>query len=247
MNMEELKDARTFPQVISDFFSWCGQDAQFCTWGSLDLVELQRNMSFYRMENPLPYPLFYYDVQKLFSLLYEDGKTRRSLKNAVEFLGIRKEAPFHRAFEDTYYTAEIMGLMDWDRVKEYRSVDYFRLPETRNDEIHILFQNYAKYVSRTFRDRETALQDREVLATRCYICGAKTKRLVPWFGVGAKHYYSVSRCPVHGLIKGKIRVKKSVNDRIFIVKTLKRISEDEMQQIRAKNAAAKKKKRYESH
>ena len=143
MNMEELKDARTFPQVISDFFSWCGQDAQFCTWGSLDLVELQRNMSFYRMENPLPYPLFYYDVQKLFSLLYEDGKTRRSLKDAVEFLGIRKEAPFHRAFEDTYYTAEIMGLMDWDRVKEYRSVDYFRLPETRNDEIHILFQKPA--------------------------------------------------------------------------------------------------------
>ena len=123
MNMEELKDARTFPQVISDFFSWCGQDAQFCTWGSLDLVELQRNMSFYRMENPLPYPLFYYDVQKLFSLLYEDGKTRRSLKDAVEFLGIRKEAPFHRAFEDTYYTAEIMGLEEWDRDKEYRTVD----------------------------------------------------------------------------------------------------------------------------
>ena len=40
MDMEELKDARTFPQVISDFFSWCGEDAQFCTWGSLDLVEL---------------------------------------------------------------------------------------------------------------------------------------------------------------------------------------------------------------
>ena len=247
MDMEDLKDARTFPQVIEDFFSWCGEDAQFCTWGPLDLAELQRNMRFYQMDNPLPHPLFYYDVQKLFSLLYEDGKSRRSLKDAVDFLGIRQEAPFHRAFEDTYYTAEIMKRMDWERVREYRSVDYFWLPETKKEEIHILFQSYAKFVSRTFPTREAALRDKEVLSTCCYICGARMKRLIPWFGAGSKHYYSVSRCPEHGLIKGKIRVKKSVDDRIFIVKTLKKIDEEDMKQIRVKHEAARKKKRYENH
>lgn len=239
MDMEELENARTFPQVARDFFSWCGEDCSFCSWGPLDLVELQRNMNFYGMENPLPFPLLYYDIQKLFSILYEDGKARRSLEDAVEFLRIRKEAPFHRAFEDTYYTAEIMRSMDWDRVKEYQSVDYFRPPHSRKEEIHIRFERYAKFVSHTFDNREEALQDREVLATRCYICGARMKRLIPWFAVGAKHYYSVSQCPIHGLVKGKIRIKKSVEDETFVVKTLKMIDEEEAETIREKHESAK--------
>lgn len=245
IDMEELQSARTFPQVAADFFSWCGEDSQFCSWGPLDLVELQRNMRFYRMKNPLPTPLLYYDVQKLFSLLYEDGKARRSLEDAVEFLQIKKEAPFHRAFEDTYYTAAIMRLMDWDQVKEYRSVDYFRPPRTKKEEIFIRFARYAKYVSRTFNRREEALQDKEVLSTRCYVCGARMKRIIPWFSVGTKHYYSVSQCAAHGLVKGKIRVKKSIDDKIFVVKTLKRIDEEEAGQIREKHENSKKRKNKE--
>lgn len=243
MDMEDLKNARTFPQVIADFFSWCGEDCHFCTWGPLDLVELQRNMSFYGMETPLPFPLLYYDVQKMFSLLYEDGKVRRSLEDAVEFLHIRKDAPFHRAFEDTYYTAEVMKIMDWDQVKEYRSVDYFRPPANKKEEIHIRFERYAKYVSRVFDSREEAMQDKEVISTRCYVCGTKMKRTVPWFGVGAKHYYSVSECPTHGLVKGKIRVKKSLEDETFVVKTQKLIGEEEASVIIQKYESSKNKKK----
>lgn len=246
MDMEELKKARTFPQVAADFFSWCGEDAVFCTWGPLDLAELQRNMSFYGMDSPLPFPLFFYDVQKLFSILYEDGKARRSLEDAVEFLQIHKEAPFHRAFEDTYYTAEIMRRMDWEKVEEYRSVDYYRPPASKKEEIHLQFKRYAKYVSRTFDSREEALSDREVLSTCCYVCGMRMKRRIPWFGVGAKHYYSVSVCLTHGLVKGKIRVKKSVEDKTFIVKTLKLIDEEEAGLIEAKYEAGKK-RRHSNH
>lgn len=65
------------------------------------------------------------------------------------------------------------------------------------------------------------------------------KRLIPWFGVGARHYYSVSQCPVHGLVKGKLRVKKSVEDNIFIVKTLKLIDREEAELIRAKHEGVK--------
>ena len=72
--MEDLKKSRKFPEVIRDFFSWCGEDYILCTWGPSDLPELQRNLDYYGLENPLPKPLIYYDVQKLFSILYEDGK-----------------------------------------------------------------------------------------------------------------------------------------------------------------------------
>lgn len=243
ISQEELQNARNFPQVVEDFLAWCGDDCQFCSWGPLDMMELQRNMRFYRIPNPFPMPLLYYDVQKLFSLAYEDGKSRRSLEDAVDFLQIEKDIPFHRAFDDTYYTVAVMQHMDWDLVKEFRSMDYFRLPKKREEEVHLFFDNYAKYVSRVFANRETALEDREVLSTKCYLCGARTKKIVPWFGMGTKQYYAVSQCPVHGLLKGKIRVKKSALDQIFVVKTMKQIDEEQAEQIRQKHEDVKKRKK----
>lgn len=240
MDMEELQGARTFPEVVSDFWAWCGADCWFCSWGPLDLMELQRNMRFYRMENPLPEPLLYYDVQKLFSLLYEDGKSRRSLEDAVEYLQLEKDIPFHRAYDDTCYTARIMERMDWDRVKEYQSVDYYRLPSSRQEEIHLVFSGYGKYVSRIFGSREEALRDKEVLSARCYECGARMKRLLPWFATSSRQYSSLNECPVHGLVKGKIRVKKTPNDRVFIVKTLKRIDGQEADELRQLHENVKK-------
>ncbi|MCI8403060.1 MAG: exonuclease domain-containing protein [Lachnospiraceae bacterium] len=241
MDMEELQRARTFPEVAKDFLAWCGEDCCFCTWGPLDLMELQRNMKFYRMRNPLPFPLLYYDVQKLFSLLYEDGKSRRSLEDAVNYLKIEKDMPFHRAFDDTYYTAAIMRRMDWEQIAVYRSVDYYRLPSGREDEIHLNFGRYAKYVSRSFGGREAALRDKEVVAARCYECGAQMKRLIPWFASGSRQYLSLNRCPEHGLVKGKLRLKKTMDDRMFVVKTLKQIGEEEAALIRGQHENAKKK------
>ena len=80
MQMEELQCGKPFPLVIDEFLEWCGKDSIFCTWGPLDLVELQRNMSFYNMQPLSNKPFQCLDVQKLFSLAYEDGKKRRNLE-----------------------------------------------------------------------------------------------------------------------------------------------------------------------
>ena len=46
MDMGRLKqEGRPFVQVIQEFLQWCGEDYTFCTWGSMDLTELQRNLS----------------------------------------------------------------------------------------------------------------------------------------------------------------------------------------------------------
>lgn len=74
MDMAELeRNGETFVAVIRDFLEWCGDDCVFCTWGSMDLTELQRNMAYYGVEIPFDKPLLYYDVQKLYSLLQGDG------------------------------------------------------------------------------------------------------------------------------------------------------------------------------
>ena len=44
IKMEELENEKYFPEVMEEFLDWCGEDYIFCTWGPLDLTELQRNM-----------------------------------------------------------------------------------------------------------------------------------------------------------------------------------------------------------
>lgn len=94
LDMEELQSGRSFLQVIKSFLAWCGEDYMFGTWGPQDLTELQRNMKFYGMEPLDKKPMKFYDVQKLFSIAFEDKKSRRNLEYAVDFLAISKDIPF---------------------------------------------------------------------------------------------------------------------------------------------------------
>lgn len=242
-SMDELKQSRRFPEVIRDFFAWCGTDYILCTWGPGDLPELQRNLDFHNIDNPLPKPLFYYDVQKLFSLLYDDGKLRRSLEHAVETLHIEKTNPFHRAFDDTYYTAKIMMKMNWDAVKSYRSVDYYRPPVNRKEEIYMIFADYAKFVSKLCHTREELMADRTILATRCYLCGKLLRKTVRWFPVGQKQYLCVAFCPRDGYLKGKIRIKKTPDGQYFAIRTLKPATEEQVSEIIARKEEIRKKNR----
>ena len=59
-------------------------------------MELQRNLKYYRMLFLLKGPVFYYDVQKLFGLIYENEKTTRSLEYAIDFLKMDKGDTFHQ-------------------------------------------------------------------------------------------------------------------------------------------------------
>ncbi len=243
MDMRELDEARSFKEVVGDFFDWCGQEYMLCTWGSMDLTELQRNLRYFRVENPMKKPLLYYDVQKLFSLLYEDGRSRRSLKDAVEYLGIEEDIPFHRALDDTLYTAKIMEKMDMDAVRQYLSVDYFRVPQTKEEELHMVFDGYAKDVFRIFSTKEQLMEDKEIVSTKCYCCKRSLRKKVRWFSAGGRNYLCLAFCPEHGYMKGKLRIKKAERGGVFAVKTLKLISEEEAESVREKKKEQEKKRR----
>lgn len=235
LDIKDLEGKAAFPEVCRDFLDFCGEEYMFCTWGTMDLWELQRNMAYYKIENPFPRPLYFYDVQKLFSLLYEDGKNRRSLNGAAEALGLQETVPFHRALGDACYTALIMQRMNLQFVKGYVSVDYFRPPRDRKEEIYLMFPTYSKYVSRLFRDREELLRDRNVMATRCYLCGKALRKQIRWFPSGTKSYLALSYCPNHGPMKGKLRIKKGPDEkRVFAVKTCKLIDEAQAELLREK-------------
>lgn len=229
---EELEQGEAFEDVFEEFLEWCGEDYCFCTWGSMDLTELQKNVDYHRMENPFSLPLYYYDVQKLYSLEFEDGKTRRSLEYAIEQLLIIKDQPFHRALSDAYYTAMVFLSLDRAEVSKMISVDYHQVPKTRKEEIYIVFDQYSKFVSREFESKEEAMEDRGVTSTVCYKCRRSIRRKLQWFSDYGRNYYSLSYCPVHGWLKGKIRMRKTGDQgHVFAIKTLKIVDEMEAQKV----------------
>lgn len=242
LHMQDLQKGHSFCQVMEEFRSWCGKEAVFCTWGPLDLYELQRNIRFYDLEPLSETPIHFLDVQKLFSIAYEDKKSRRSLEYAVNFLHMEQDIPFHRAFGDAYYTAKILATLS-DEVLENYSIDTFHLPRNREEEIHVMFHDYKKYISREFEDKQAALEDKEVMSTKCYLCHKNLRKKIRWFTPNGKHYYSVAQCPVHGFMKSKIRIRKSEGERVYIVKTSKFISEEECLKISEKQDQAKERRK----
>ncbi|MCR5032891.1 MAG: exonuclease domain-containing protein [Lachnospiraceae bacterium] len=238
LQMSQLEKGSPFPEVCEKFLNWCGEDPIFCTWGPTDLTQLQKNMDYYHLKPLTDKPLAFLDVQKLFSIAYQDKKTRSSLSDAIRLMKIPEDIPFHRAFSDAYYTAKILEKIEDDTVLSYCSFDTYRTPKRREDEVRIRFETYAKLISMEYPDKSHALADKEIASCKCYICGRKCRKKIKWFTPNGKHYYSVSFCDKHGLMKGKIRVRKAEDGNVYVVKTQRLITQEEMDAIKQRQVKA---------
>ena len=242
ISQDELKKGRPFKDVISDFLSWCGSGYTFCTWGSGDITELQRNMNFYGIPL-LSFPVYYYDLQKIFSIAYDDGKIRRSLEAAVEHLNIPQSQSFHRALADALYTSKIFSVLDNTIIKENYSIDTYQIPYEKHNEIYAFYPLYSKYISRGFENKTKVMEDKSVTAVLCCKCGKKLKKKVKWFSSNAKTYYFLGVCPTHGWLKGKIRMKRHDSGVYYAVKTIKLTDEKGAAEIYEKQTDIRKRRR----
>lgn len=227
VTMEDLQKGRPFQEVMKDFLEWCGEDPVFCTWGPMDLVELQRNMKYYQLSTLSHKPFFYYDVQRLFAVFFEENKQARTLAFAVEFFHIEEKEEFHSAIADAKYTALIFQKFDLKKTKKYMEIDYFNAPKKREDEMYVSFTSYSKYISMEYKTKELLLGAKNVKSAVCCICQGHASKKIDWFSNNNRNYYGVFLCKQHGYLKGKLRVKKSEDERYFAVKTIKIISKDE--------------------
>ena len=243
MDIAMLEKGEFFYRAIKDFLLWCGNNAAFATWGAMDLMELQRNMKYYGLMDLLKGPILFFDIQKLFSIQFEDGKSRKALEYAIDYLQLEKEHDFHRAFADAYYTAEVMEAIGDETIYKNYSIDVYQNPKRKEDEIEAVFERYSKYISREFISKEEAMKDKDVVNGKCFVCGKLLRKKIRWFSSSPKNYHSVWYCPKHGHIKGKIRMKKTEEGNFYVVKTLKITDEEEVNLIREKRDLLKAKRR----
>lgn len=254
LNIRDLRKGIPFPEAAEAFFEWCGDDFILCSWGTQDVMELQRNMKYYHQMDLLTGPVKYYDIQKLYSLRFGEKPIRRSLEFAIDALDIQKDHAFHRALEDAIYTARVLIRIADDSVLPYFSIDTYQIPESRKDEVHVSYPTYDKYISRSFETREKMIKDREVNSTRCPLCCIPAKRKIRWFADNNnKNYYSLSICAEHGIVKGKVRVRKAQAGGVYAIKTIRLVNDedalgliDRKEAIRLKKKARKNNKEAES-
>lgn len=247
LTKEDLANGLVFPEAVREFLAWAGPASRFCTWGTVDLVELQRNMKYYGLLHLLKGPIHFFDVQKLFAITYEDMKSRRALEYGIDYLGLVKDQDFHRALSDTWYTALIFQTIDMAIVLAYDSIDAYQPPKSKTSEIHAVYNGYYKFISRLFPDKENAMADKEVLMSPCPLCGRSTHKKMRWFSVNAKNYYCIGICPKHGYVKGKIRMRHADEGGYFVVKTIKVSSEPEADMIMEKREEMRAKRRRRAH
>lgn len=242
LDMQDLKDSSDFTKVAEEFLRWCGEDYLFCIWGVQDLTEFQKNMDYYHMPPLSNGPLKYYDIQKLYSLACEDGKIRASLSHVVEEENLlEEEVEFHRAFGDAYYTARIFQKIYSADLLERISFDTYRVPASKKEQILWKFDNYTKFISEAYDEKSEMMANKNITCIRCIHCEKALRKKVRWYTPNnGKHYYTVAKCSEHGLMKGKIRVRKTKDDKYYVIKTVKHINETEAELIiskRRKNEA----------
>lgn len=221
ISTEDLAGGKPFGEAALDFLMWCGEDYMFCTWGNMDLTELQRNLNWYRLLDLLPGPIKYLNLQKIFRLGYSKSQENSSLEGAVEYFNIKESGDFHRAIKDASYTTQVFQHMDADFALANYTVDFYQYPQSKKEEIHLTYDDYYKYISRGYNDKLEAFSNKEVRATRCYKCGQPAQRQLRWFSAKTKVYYCVAVCKTHGLIRGKIKFKHMDDGKYVAVKTLR--------------------------
>lgn len=244
-SIETLNKGLCFSDAISSFFAWCedGGEYRICTWGAMDLLELQRNMRYFGYESPLGFPLYFYDVQKLYSIAMEDGKSRRTLEVAVDGLNIRKNIEFHNAINDAEYTAKVMQVIDFDSVKQFFSIDTYYIPKKKGDEIAVNYGTYYKYISRGFATKEELMDSADVLSANCYICNKRTRKKIKWFTMNTKMQYCLVECKEHGYIKGRFKVREDEFGSFYATKILKATDEAGAEGIRQKQQEVRRRRR----
>ncbi len=245
----DLEQGRGFKEVCTEFLEWCGDDYIFCTWGSMDLTELQTNMDFYYMPK-LTWPVKYLNLQQIYANMVDssnNGSTVSKLEKAVSDLNIPETGPFHTALNDARYTALVMKEMKPKNLREQYSFDLYNHPKSKEQEIIAIHNNVYEYITRDFSSKQAALDDKEVSNIRCYKCNKKTSKKIKWFSNSPSSYICVGRCWHHGYFCGKIRFKPLNDNRYYVIKTIKPINKEGIEAIKYKQEDIREKRKEKRH
>ena len=150
-----------------------------------------------------------------------------SLENAIKYLEMDEDKAFHSAISDAEYTAEILRHISDINISLYPSVDTYKFPLNRKQEVNIVYPDHKLSITRAYRSKEALKKASEKEPFCCHICGRNLKQIVPWYTSNSRNYYIVGECKMHGYMKGKRLIKNPDSCHYFAISTQRTLSRDQ--------------------
>lgn len=234
LSEEDLKNGVPFKAACREFLKWCELDGDyiFATWGTSDLFELQKNMEFFKIKNPFNRPLYFLDIQQLYNIyIGEIPESPATLEKATNNLGFPSNKAFHCAKNDAEYTAKILAVLPSYLIKNYPTVDTFKFPLYKKQEVYLNYPDRSLYVSRAYKTKEALKLASSLRVLSCPICNKKVRKITNWYASSSKSFYLLSRCSKHGYLKAKRTIKNPSEKRFFETITIKTVTEQEKERF----------------
>ena len=159
ITITQLQLEETFPQVYKDYIDFIGgADSVFCIWGLSDIKELFRNAQYHKL-NHEPLPRQFINIQPYTPIhLKLTTKKLMRLEDAVSMLHIPITLPFHNAFCDAYYTAEIFKKIYHPSIQPTYYDPFYRPIRPKQPKKQIDFEKlinqFEKMYQRNMREEE---------------------------------------------------------------------------------------------
>ncbi|MDD2648941.1 MAG: exonuclease domain-containing protein [Eubacteriales bacterium] len=224
ITQESMENGLPFDEAMKLFFDFIGKDSALVTWGCDDVSVLVQNMACYDYPEKLP-PV--YDAQRMFSEQEGLNKSRKSLKDAMEMIGIEQEESreFHNALCDAYYTARVFVEMK----EPYAITGYEQKPKV------LLHSDNAKRTEPVSFSAETDIfASEQVKTVVCPVCGKKIPVTMGYFSQGSGKYIAMAKCQTHGEMAVRAKVTHPEGHKIYMYRNVKAPSGEEAAYIHTK-------------
>lgn len=108
ISIEDIEGGVPFKEAIGLFLEWIAEEEYIlCSWGADDINELKRNCKQFNINTE--WIQRFKDIQKAsMKHLNLNMSQQLGLKNALELLNIEIDCKFHKALNDSIYTAKVL-------------------------------------------------------------------------------------------------------------------------------------------
>ena len=249
IDKERLSRSDTFPEVFERFRAWCGEDAQFITWGYDDRRILEQNIIVHDLD--WDWIDDWINLQLIYNIQTDGDKNQKSLSTAMEHFAIEQTRTAHDALGDAYNTALVCSRLDFETgLEQYddaASLLATRLPADKNSGEEKDALEHRSFGG--FASRSEAFLDEEVNSIVCPDC-KQALELSRWVNQGDRRYMTIGACGEHGkyLIRLKFRKAEdgswSVNRIVYRAdEAMEKFYKDKSTQTRRRGRSHRKAKR----
>ncbi len=207
ISKEELANADIFPAVFASFDAFCGENPTLLSWGFDDIPILRQNLMVWGLGTEICESS--YNLQTIFNMQTDGGKSQRSLAFALEHFGIVPMLEAHDALNDAYHTALVAKHLDLaGGIAEYggSSGTLWEHPLSTDS-----FYPYPH--------KRAAFSDKALTAIPCPICRTALETS-KWVTKGGNFYVALASCKEHGEFIGRIKISHANKEALSAVRSI---------------------------